>query len=331
MKRLIALLSVFVAFSLAPRGAGAQTNNAGTVIRVRLLDRLDTGETQVGRQFSATVEETVRLDKRTVLTRGTTVKGTVTEVVSSGRLKRPASITLQLAGLGRAAVRTETLKIDGKSHDVRNTALIGGGAAAGAILGGIAGGGKGAIIGTAIGAGAGTGTAYVTGKQEIVLPSETELTFAIAGDGSAPERSAAPQPRYAETSNTSEPQAAYDDSNTSPSRDNHFSLGIYIGPPPPPPVAYVEPAPGPEFVWVEGYWYPTGRHYEWHAGYWTQPPYAGAYWVRPHHDGERFFEGYWEGNRGRVEHDHHWDYDRDRDFHDRDHDRDHHQHGHQDD
>jgi hypothetical protein len=331
MKKLIALLSVFVAFSLAPRGAYGQTSNAGTEIKVRLLDRLDTGETRVGREFSATVEEPVRLNKRTMLTKGTTVKGTVTEVVSSGRLKRPASITLQLTRLGRPAVRTEALKIDGKSHNVRNTALIGGGAAAGAILGGIAGGGKGAILGTAIGAGAGTGTAYVTGKQEIVLPSETELIFVIAGDGPAPERSAAPQPRYKETSNTSAPQATYDDSTASSGRGERFGLGIYIGPPPPAPIAYVQPAPGPEFVWVEGYWYPVGRHYQWHEGYWTQPPYEGAYWVPPHHDGERFFEGYWEGDRGRVEHEHHWDHDRDRDFHDRDHDRNHDRHDHHDD
>jgi hypothetical protein len=341
MRKLLALLSVFVAFSLAPRGADGQTSNAGTEIKVRLLDRLDTGETRVGRQFSATVEEPVRLDKRTMLTKGTTVKGTVTEVVSSGRLKRPASITLQLTGLGRAAVRTEALKIDGKSHDVRNTALIGGGAAAGAILGGIAGGGKGAIIGTAIGAGAGTGTAYVTGKREIVLPSETELTFVIASDAPAPERSASAEPRSTGSSNNSnsmrrrhdpredeqeqrEEQDAYDDSTTSSRRDQHFVVGILIGPPPPPRVVYVEPPPGPEFVWVEGYWYPVGRDYDWHDGYWTRPPYEGARWVPGHHDGERFFEGYWEVDRGRIEHDHRWDHDRDRDFrgHDRDHDRD---------
>ena len=59
------------------------------------------------------------------------------------------------------------------------------------------------------------------------------------------------------------------------------SIGISIGPPPPPRVVRVLPArPGPEFVWLDGYW---------------------------------------EGERGRMEHDHHWDRDRDRDY--RDHDR----------
>ena len=87
-----------------------------------------------------------------------------------------------------------------------------------------------------------------------------------------------------------------------------------LGPPPAPRVLRVRPAsPGPDYVWVDGYWYPVGRRYQWHEGYWTRPPYAGARWVAPHHDGEQFFEGYWEGDRGRFEHDHRWDRDADRD------------------
>jgi len=102
------------------------------------------------------------------------------------------------------------------------------------------------------------------------------------------------------------------------------SIGVIIGPPPPPRVLRVRPSgPGPQYVWVEGYWYPVGHHYKWHEGYWTRPPYSGAVWVMPHHDGKRFFEGYWEGRRGQVAHDHHWDHDRrERDFHGRDHDHD---------
>jgi hypothetical protein len=94
-----------------------------------------------------------------------------------------------------------------------------------------------------------------------------------------------------------------------------FSIGIRIGPPPPPRVVRVQPvAPGPDFVWVEGYWYPNGNHYKWHDGYWSRPPYAGARWVAPRHDGERFYQGYWEGDRGKFEHDHRWDRDRNRDY-----------------
>jgi hypothetical protein len=42
--------------------------------------------------------------------------------------------------------------------------------------------------------------------------------------------------------------------------------------------------------------------------------------VEPHHDGQQFFEGYWDGDRGRINHDHKWDKGKDRK---RDYNRDH--------
>jgi len=94
-----------------------------------------------------------------------------------------------------------------------------------------------------------------------------------------------------------------------------ISVGIRIGPPPSPRVVRVRPrAPGPDFFWVDGYWYPAGHRYRWHEGYWTRPPYAGYRWIGPHYQSGMFFEGYWDGNRGRFEHDHRRDRARDRDF-----------------
>jgi hypothetical protein len=66
---------------------------------------------------------------------------------------------------------------------------------------------------------------------------------------------------------------------------------------------------------VDGYQYPVGGRYRWHAGYWSRPPYEGAHWVGPRHDGQQFFAGYWDGGHGRVEHDHRSDRDRNRDWH----------------
>ena len=93
------------------------------------------------------------------------------------------------------------------------------------------------------------------------------------------------------------------------------SIGVVIGAPPPPPrVIYAPPPPpAPAYVWVPGYWYPVKNRYRWHEGYYTMPPYEGAVWVGPRYERGEFFEGYWVGGRGRVEHDHRWDRDRDRD------------------
>jgi hypothetical protein len=105
-----------------------------------------------------------------------------------------------------------------------------------------------------------------------------------------------------------------------------FSVGIRIGAPPPMRVVRVHPrTPGPDYTWVNGYWYPENNRYQWHAGYWTRPPYAGARWVEPRHDGQEYYQGYWEGERGPVAHDHAWDkgrghsrdYDRKQDHRDR--------------
>jgi uncharacterized membrane protein len=197
--------------------ASAQSLKPGTPIAVQLLTPLDTGTAQAGQEFTATLAQPLAV-LRTVWPKGTQVKGKVLEVVSSGRLSRPASITLQITQIGNTPVLSDPEQIDGRSHAGRNAGLIAGGAAAGAILGGIAGGGKGAVIGTAAGAGAGTLTAAATGKQEIVLRAETPLNFAVAGGAPAaappPPPPAAPpappQPTY-RSERVDTPPPAYDE------------------------------------------------------------------------------------------------------------------------
>src|SRR5665213_4564865 len=92
-------------------------------------------------------------------------------------------------------------------------------------------------------------------------------------------------------------------------------ISIRIGPPPAPRIIAVRPnSPGPGYNWVGGYWYPNAGRYRWHAGYWTRPPYQGARWVEPRHDGQQYYNGYWDGDHGRIEHDHRWDRGHDRDY-----------------
>jgi hypothetical protein len=87
-----------------------------------------------------------------------------------------------------------------------------------------------------------------------------------------------------------------------------------MGAPPPPPRAYrVPPQPGPDYIWVEGYWFPGNGQYQWHNGYWTRPPYPDAYWVAPYYQGNQYYSGHWEGGRGDVHHYHGWDQNNQRD------------------
>ena len=67
-----------------------------------------------------------------------------------------------------------------------------------------------------------------------------------------------------------------------------------------PPADAVEvqpPAPGPDFVWVGGYWGWGGGRYYWHRGYWNRPPYGYHVWVRDRWvygpRGYVHYRGYW--------------------------------------
>ena len=84
----------------------------------------------------------------------------------------------------------------------------------------------------------------------------------------------------------------------------HVSIGIGVGlpyawyPPPPPPVYYAPPCPGPEYVWIPGYYYRVGPSWTWRAGYWA-PPYGRAYGVRTRsYGGPAFRQGFRHGGHG---------------------------------
>jgi hypothetical protein len=157
---------------------------AGTAISIRLGSAINTGTAQNGESFEGTLAEAISVGGTVVASAGSSVQGKITNVVSSGRLKRPAEISLVLTSLtvkgGKSVdITTSAWSMKGKSHAKRNAAMIGGGAGAGALIGGLAGGGKGAAIGAAVGAGAGTAGAAATGKDEITLAPETALSFKL--------------------------------------------------------------------------------------------------------------------------------------------------------
>jgi hypothetical protein len=158
---------------------------AGTTLAVRLVDAMDTGKTTQGSTFEATLAGPLAVNGVEVAAVGSTVTGQVTNVVSSGRLNRPAELSLTLTSLTprggeKVAISTNTRSMKGESHKKRDIEMMGGGTAGGALIGALAGGKKGALIGGLVGGGGGTGVAAATGKKEIRLPSETKLSFTLS-------------------------------------------------------------------------------------------------------------------------------------------------------
>jgi hypothetical protein len=76
----------------------------------------------------------------------------------------------------------------------------------------------------------------------------------------------------------------------------------YVGyrvpaPPPPYAVGAVGYAPGPGYVWADGFWDLRGSRWVWAPGRWQRPPRPNAVWVRsywePRGSSWRFRAGYW--------------------------------------
>lgn len=157
---------------------------AGTEIHAVLDAAISSRTNQAGDTFAATLTRPLTVRGETIVPSQARVGGVVVDARPSGRLSKPALLSLTLKTIdvngSRIDIRTDDLTIEGKSHKKRDVVAVGGGSALGAIIGGIAGGGKGAAIGALAGGGAGTAGAAATGKKDITLPAESQVTFRLS-------------------------------------------------------------------------------------------------------------------------------------------------------
>jgi hypothetical protein len=162
---------------------------SGTTIRVRMIDKLSSEQSQIGDTFLGTLDEPIEVNGKQFYPKGADVMGRVTDVHPTGRLSEPGELDLVLntvsSGTVAVSIHVEPLIIKGESHSKSNVTKIGGGAALGAVIGAIAGGGKGAAIGTLAGGAAGTGAAAATGKRPATVDSEAVLAFVTSSASSA--------------------------------------------------------------------------------------------------------------------------------------------------
>jgi hypothetical protein len=193
-QKIAILFVVMLAVSVA--GADKVINiPPGTVLQVRIVERLSSETASVGDQFHGNLSAPVAANGKTLFHKGAEVTGEVVNVERSGRLSNPGELHLSLrtirSGARIYAVDVPRIVIKGQSHAKSNVAKIGGTTAFGAIIGAMAGGGKGAAIGAGVGAAAGTAGAAATGKKAAIVESEEVLVWAMP---SAEEQAAPPQP-----------------------------------------------------------------------------------------------------------------------------------------
>jgi hypothetical protein len=158
---------------------------AGTRIRVRMGQSLDSKHSRPGERFVAYLDDPLVSGDRVIVPKGTTFEGHIFEAKSSGRLRGRAYLgvkldSFRLHGNTYAIVTAGDVRAS-TSHKKRNLAIIGGGAGTGATIGAVGGGGVGAAIGAGAGAAAGTTAAFITGRKNVKLPVETPLVFSLRG------------------------------------------------------------------------------------------------------------------------------------------------------
>lgn len=159
---------------------------AGTLLRVRLDQPLDTAHLQDGTIFQAT--NAVDVYERGVLAipRGAALTGRVVEAGEGGKGKLGGSavLSLQLTNVNLAGnifpLVTDVWSSRGPNKAGYTASNTAGGAILGAIIGGIIGRGAGAAIGAGVGAAGGLAASEATHGPRVLLPVEAQVDFHLA-------------------------------------------------------------------------------------------------------------------------------------------------------
>jgi len=156
---------------------------AGTPIRIRMIDSVDSAVDRVGQRFHTSLEAPIVIGNEVIVPKGADVVVKLTEASQAGKIQGQSQLQLALDHLlfqGKSyPLNSTTYEQRGESRGKDTVKKVGLGSALGAAIGAIAGGGKGAAIGAGAGAGAGTAVqVFIKGKQ-VKIPSETKLDFEL--------------------------------------------------------------------------------------------------------------------------------------------------------
>jgi hypothetical protein len=160
---------------------------AGTMLAIRIDQRISVKSSHKGDKFSGEVVEPVTAsDGSVIVPKSAPVSGVVVESHKRGHFRGRSMLELRLTSLTlngtQYPLTTRELAERKKGKGRRSTAMIGGGAGLGMLVGGVATGGVGLLVGGLVGGGAGAAAAGATGNRDLDIPAETVVHFTLADD-----------------------------------------------------------------------------------------------------------------------------------------------------
>jgi BON domain len=210
---------------------------AGTLIKLRTSEPLDSKKAKDGTPIEFTVVRDVYAAGVLAIPRGATIRGLVADVKRAGAVSGSPEVALQLSSLEMGGqsypLAADPLEVKGPNKTGRTVNSAIGGALLGAIIGGAAGGGGGAAIGAGAGAVGGTAASAVSPGPRVWIPAEALMDFHLNGPVTVTPVSSREAMRLAANAPPpSQRPTLY--------RRGYYPYGYYP-PPPPPPGYYYRP------------------------------------------------------------------------------------------
>ncbi len=165
---------------------------AGTKIRVRMDNEINSKASSVNDTFTATLTEPVKMREAVVLPIGTVVEGRILKVkrAAAGGQNGDLSVsfeTMRFANGGKREIEGVLVNdLKTESSQTTNLLTIIGGTALGGIFGAVSKADNGALIGAGIGAGAGTGIAFLRKGQEVRIKADEKFEIELKKDVTLP-------------------------------------------------------------------------------------------------------------------------------------------------
>ncbi len=183
--KVFALFSLFFLNSIFINAQSVYELPAGTKIRVRMDNEINSKVSSAGDTFTMKISEPVSIRGTVVLPIGTVIEGRVTGVKRAAIGRKNGRLTLSFEMLRLAG--GEKREINGvlvnqlavKSSQAAGVLTVAGGTALGAIFGTVSKSNNGALIGAAIGTGAGAGVAFLRKGKDVRIKADEEFEIEL--------------------------------------------------------------------------------------------------------------------------------------------------------